>query len=73
MVAEVQSPSSRDRDLGRKRKIYLGARLTYVTVDPAERQILVHTDTHDLDVDALAAPLGWPPVRDDQVLPTDQE
>jgi Uma2 family endonuclease len=60
VVVEILSPSTRNRDLGRKRELYHEAGITYVIVDPAERSITVYDDDpHGLDVDALAARLGW--------------
>ncbi len=59
IVIEVLSPSTRDRDLGRKRELYHAADITYVIIDPVEHTITVHDDPRDLDIDALAELLGW--------------
>lgn len=57
LVVEVQSPGTRDRDLGNKRRCYAGAGLCYVMIDPVGRTVTVDRPLDGLPLDELGAEL----------------
>ena len=57
LVVEVQSPSTRDRDIGNKRRCYATAGLCYVMIDPVERSVTVDRPLEGVPLDLLGAAL----------------